>query len=245
MDDQPQGDAALRRHGHSLALYKRSGAGADYWEGYWSSESIRARIEAARSGELGELESPLVRYLPRDQRILEAGCGNARLLTALTARGYAIEGVDFAATTVAGVKAVDASLNVRVGDVYALDVPDGSYGAYISIGVLEHRFEGCTAAIAEAYRVLRPGGVALISVPYLNHLRRRALRGLPEATASELPGGLRFYQDHLDIDDFAARLRDKGFFSYRLRKVVKRACERAPIAVRRGHSHMMMFICRR
>ena len=53
-----------------------------------------------------------------------------------------------------------------------IDSPDNQYDAYISIGVVEHRIDGPEPFLVEANRVLKPGGIAFISVPYVNPLRR-------------------------------------------------------------------------
>jgi SAM-dependent methyltransferase len=87
-------------------------------------------------------------------------------------------------------------------------VPDGYYAGYISIGVVEHRQEGPEPFLDEAYRILRPGGIALISVPFFHSLRRlKANLGFYRAN----PQGMDFYQYAYSQEEFAAYLERAGF----------------------------------
>jgi SAM-dependent methyltransferase len=67
-----------------------------------------------------------------------------------------------------------------VGDVHELPFRDGSFASYLSFGVLEHFPFGPEPALREAHRVLRNGGVAVLTVPYPNLVWRmvRAKRAL-------------------------------------------------------------------
>lgn len=259
------------KHGNSLALYRVIGEHQAYWDSQYQSVALQQVFLSAQTGALGEFEQPFLKYLPREGPILEAGCGTGKYVWALRARGYKIEGIDYAAETIGRIRQVDATLDVRVGDIYAIDRPDNHYAAYISIGVLEHNFNGQDAGLAEAYRVLRPGGIGLITVPYLNCPRRRVWRTVSEAVAPELPGGLCFYQDHLDIQTFKLQLEKTGFqlleqfpyllfgglirdwrlgrwlyqrnfFSWRLSQFIKKLCQLSPEVIRRDLSHMMLFV---
>ncbi len=53
-----------------------------------------------------------------------------------------------------------------VGDIHALPFPDQSYDAMVCNAVLEH-VENPKLAVEEMYRVLKPGGKILASVPFL------------------------------------------------------------------------------
>ncbi len=53
-----------------------------------------------------------------------------------------------------------------VGDIQSLPLPDASEEAIICLSVLEH-VENPFKAAAELHRVLKPGGMCLISVPFL------------------------------------------------------------------------------
>jgi SAM-dependent methyltransferase len=70
--------------------------------------------------------------------------------------------------------------NFRAGDVTDLPYEAESLSGYLSFGVLEHFEKDPEKVLAEAHRVLRPGGVALISTPSMSfaqayfHLRRYA-----------------------------------------------------------------------
>lgn len=111
-------------------------------------------------------------FLPRDGLILEAGSGPGHKVAYLRQLGYSVEGVELNRAVVESMRALRPTLPLRVGDVGALDVPAGHYAAVTSFGVIEHFLAGPHVPLAEHFRVLRPGGIALISVPSLNSLRR-------------------------------------------------------------------------
>ena len=101
--------------------------------------------------------------LPGDARVLDAGCGEGVLVQEYAGR-LRIEGVD----------ANYRSDHVREGSVTALPYDDATFDDLLCLDVLEHlTFGEQPAALAELFRVLKPGGVALLSVPNLAHLQSR------------------------------------------------------------------------
>ena len=188
--------------------YYLSAADAVFWEQHWQRHFSPEICRWAEQGRLGWFEDPFTRYLPRQGRILEAGCGLGQYVVVLRVRGYDAEGVEWAPETVKAVRALYPDLPIRVGDVTRLDVPDRSYTGYISLGVVEHRQEGPEPFLQEAYRVLAPDGVALISVPYFHPLRRlKAQLGLYRGQ----PDGLDFYQYAFTETEFGSLLQNTGF----------------------------------
>ena len=153
--------------GKRLAYY-RTAASADYWDEVWSREDTKQLYEKAQRGELGYYEDIFPKYLPKSGRIIEAGCGLGQFVIALQARGFQVEGVDFGTKTVEALNAKFPDLSIRWGDVTKLDVPDGYFQGYISLGVMEHREQGPEPFLAEANRMLSESGIALISIPFLN-----------------------------------------------------------------------------
>ena len=117
--------------------------------------------------------------LPRETRVLDAGCGEGVLVDEYAGR-LAIEGLD----------PNYSSDRVRTGSLTALPYADGAFDRALCLDVLEHlSFEEQPRALAELHRVLRPGGELLVSVPNLAHLQSRIhflLRGRLIRTASEL-----------------------------------------------------------
>ena len=63
----------------------------------------------------------------------------------------------------------DAARVDLVGTAYAIPAPDASFDAALSTAVLEH-LEEPERALRECARVLRPGGIALYTVPMIWHL---------------------------------------------------------------------------
>jgi SAM-dependent methyltransferase len=143
---------------------------------------------------------------PLSKRVLDAGSGNGSLLVALAQRGYRVEGVDLSLASVAysrrliqrtcpvlpvQVQGLGLTFQaaVRVGDVVRLPYPDQCFDGLTSGEVLEHLPDD-QKAVGEFYRVLRPGGVCVVTVPlgralgrldrWAGHQRRYDREGLRE-----------------------------------------------------------------
>ena len=101
--------------------------------------------------------------LPPEARVLDAGCGEGVLVEEYASRIH-IEGLD----------ENYSSSNVRTGSVLALPYDNGTFDRAMCLDVLEHlKLEEQPKAFAELFRVLRPGGELLVSVPNLAHLQSR------------------------------------------------------------------------
>ena len=177
---------------------------SSHWESLDPSEDFYRRYEG---GYLGVYSDIFPKHLPRQGKIIEAGCGRAQYVVALRSRGYDCDGVDFATATVDMINRSIPELPVSQGDVLDLEYETSSIAGYISLGVVEHFQEGPQQPLGEAFRVLKPGGVGVIAVPVNNPLRSRSAA----ENESYLPDDARFYQYAFSGSEFEKFLTDSGF----------------------------------
>lgn len=142
----------------------------------WSERTVAGEIKSCNTRSLIEIFNHYIDQ--KNVRILEAGCGLGGWVHYFYKRGYDIVGVEYESDIVHRVKEFDQLLPIVQGDVNHLKFPDNSFDVYISLGVIEHFEEGTQKAISEARRVLKPGGLAFITVPYLNFFRRMVVHPL-------------------------------------------------------------------
>lgn len=137
------------------------------WSGTWDRTNILREIGTLKR----DLTRPYVlKYLPRNGIHLEAGCGLGRCVFYLSDMGFSIVGLDISESGLHGCKnwAEDNGYNpdmFKYGDVRDIPYPDNYFSSYLSFGVIEHFEEGPHKALEEAYRVLKAGGIAVISTP--------------------------------------------------------------------------------
>ncbi|MBC7879018.1 MAG: class I SAM-dependent methyltransferase [Anaerolineales bacterium] len=195
----------------ALAFYKQQ-ATSKFWDKHWSTTDLQTVL---RNSVDDRLFIPAVkRHLPKESVVLEGGCGMGHIVHALQYQGYKAIGIDFASETIKNINEAVPELDVRFGDVRALDIPDASLDGYISVGVIEHFWDGYTPIINEMRRTLRPGGFLFISFPYMSPLRRLKvfLKLYPIAEKQELNGQVdTFYQFALSPSCFQADLEALGF----------------------------------
>lgn len=100
-------------------------------------------------------------------RVLDVGCGTGHLAARLANDGYSVVGLEPNPTAFS--YAVRRIPEAIAGDAQRLPFPDASFDIVISTDVLEHVPDDAAAA-NEILRVLKPHGVAVLTVPALHIL---------------------------------------------------------------------------
>jgi len=136
----------------------------------WTEEWNRLTPESEiRMWDFYGLRPWILKYAPRNGKVLEAGCGLGRYVFYLSKFGIDIIGLDFSDATVKFLNKWSEENNfnstISKGNVCDLPFEDNSLSGYLSFGVIEHFIEGPKIPLSEAFRVLRPGGIAIISTP--------------------------------------------------------------------------------
>lgn len=142
------------------------------WEKIWETGSVERELAAARSARSQHTQRIYEAYLPKNELILEAGSGLSSVLLLLQERGFQVVGMDYAVSALQISRQYDPALRLYVGDVHVLPHEDNSLGAYLSFGVLEHFEHGMMPALHEAYRVLKPGAILVLTIPYPSVVHR-------------------------------------------------------------------------
>lgn len=192
----------------SLAYYSRSST-KEFWEEHWRAHSIKA---VARVAETSPLTNMILGGLPpRGTRVLEAGCGLGQYVMLLRLRGYRATGADWSLDALRACRAVAPGTPLSVMDLCRLGFRSGAFAAYISLGVVEHDPGGPDPILCEAWRVLQPGGVLVLSVPYVNMVRRLGAWWIRRRNRRLKETGSQFYQFAFSRTEAQAFLERNGF----------------------------------
>lgn len=176
------------------------GQDVNVWSDEWRRLSPESEI---RMWDFYGLRNWILKFTPRFGKTIEAGCGLGRYVFYLSELGIDIEGVDFSSEAIENLnvwkKKKNFNVEFKTGNILNLDYPDNSLSGYISLGVIEHFIEGPQKALKEAYRVLKPGGIAIITTPnvsfsILNQRIRRNVKNLIKSLLGKKILSEPFYQ---------------------------------------------------
>ena len=93
-------------------------------------------------------------------RLLDVACGSGLGVRIAAAMGATVAGIDASDELAAVARERTPAADLRVGSMYELPWADESFDAVVSVNGI---WGGCDAALAEAFRVLRRGGLIGIS----------------------------------------------------------------------------------
>ena len=137
--------------------------------------------------------------------LLDLGCGTGRHTFEALRRGADVVALDLSGQDLLGVESMiaaivvageatapDGSVALRA-DALALPFPDNSFDRVIASEILEHIGQD-EAAIAEIFRVVRPGGLVAVSVP--RRWPERICWALSDAYHEVQGGHVRIYRGH-------------------------------------------------
>lgn len=95
--------------------------------------------------------------------VLDVGCGHGYMLAALRARGWRVQGVELHAAAAAYGRD-QLGLPIAIGALESLGLAAASFDVVLFWQSFEHVLDP-RATLTEAARLLRPGGLAILSVP--------------------------------------------------------------------------------
>ncbi len=142
---------------------------ADQRGEYWEGQTFEEYLSLCDSQLTTEL---LLDYLPDDGPILEAGCGLARWVVFLRAKGFDVVGLDVSHEALRAARRHASDIPLITSDVLHMPFSDNTFAAVLSFGVVEHFERDMRAVFQEMRRVLRKRGMLFLAVPCTNLLRR-------------------------------------------------------------------------
>jgi 2-polyprenyl-3-methyl-5-hydroxy-6-metoxy-1,4-benzoquinol methylase len=208
------GDRILRSLGrHELAFTAAMSAGEDYHEPLW--EALPEGLEPA---DFARRRDFLLDHIGAGERVLDVGCGDGHFAAELARAGAEVVGIDVAAEPLRRARERHPELVDlrRLPAAGAWPLEDASFDAVWAGEVIEHVAD--TAAwLSELRRVLRSGGLLLLSTPDHGRLRMLGWALMPRAFATHFDprsDHLRFYTPR----SLSELLEDFGFQDVAVRR---------------------------
>jgi SAM-dependent methyltransferase len=151
---------------------RNSPGNADYREKYVRKDEARLRVPTPFEQVASRFDSTLLQtHLPPGNIVLDIGCNKGFLLAALP--HHRTVGMDLAF----GFRATGPAY--VIGDAEALPFRNGSFDGAVMAEVVEH-LPNCDASYREIRRVLRDGGLFLLTHPNKDNPLQRALEAVKE-----------------------------------------------------------------
>lgn len=101
---------------------------------------------------------------PPASKVLDVGCATGATAAEIMRRGYDVWGLDIAEPMIGYARDRLGSPHFQVGDIEDMPFRNDSFDAVVCLGVIEY-LDTDERALHEVWRVLKPGGTAVLSTP--------------------------------------------------------------------------------
>jgi SAM-dependent methyltransferase len=159
---------AVDRAAPSLAHTGVTGHISDAFEEQFLAIPFDCQVAQCRRSEFAPI---FEQWLGPNQPILEAGCGSGKWVAWFVSQGWRAVGLDWSEKLCTQASGNVPGARFVPGDIRAMPFADAEFGAVVALGSIEHAPEGPAPALRELRRVLKPGGVAIVTVPYFGPVR--------------------------------------------------------------------------
>lgn len=160
----------------------------------------------------------LITRLPADAHILDAGCGAGIPITQMLSERFQVTGVDFSEAQIELAKKNVPNARFLCEDMTGLSFPENTFDGITSYYAIIHLpREEHQSLLASFYRMLKPGGLALLCLG-AEHL-------IDDIDENYL--GTRMYWSHYDTETYLKMLNECGFSIIWAKHVTDESCEGA------------------
>lgn len=200
-----------------------------YWTDVWEQRNLSENIDqSVEENEAFPIINKYIENLPDKSRLLDGGCGMGEWVYYYTRRDKEVIGLDISADTVLRLEKHFTNCQFRHGDIRDTGFSDNYFDAMFSWGTFEHFEIGLGECFQEAFRILKPGGLLFVSVPYQNF--RHILRDRDAKTqnwnkvinTSDKTKKTVFYQWRLTKAELASEFLINGFNVKEIHPIAKR-----------------------
>jgi SAM-dependent methyltransferase len=181
----------------------------DYWNNRWEDIAVDEPMVNTDAYPLKYSEMLLKN---NDGQILEAGCGNGRILRYYHNQGYEIVGFDFIEVAIDKLQETDPTLRVEVGDITKLSFKDDSFKYLLAFGLYHNLENGLEDAVGETRRVLEQNGKVCASFR-ADNIQTRLTDWLTDrrSTPSNIDVPKVFHKMNLTKNEFSSLFKNNGF----------------------------------
>ena len=144
------------------AVIDKFDTGAESYSDKYKGDSATSHSFSVRRDKVGELLKGV-----KGERALDIGCGPGVMVDQLTKKGFQFYGVDISENMIEECKKRFGHMETAhfsVGRAEALEFPNSFFDVVICMGVVEY-LDDDVPAVKEIFRVLKPGGHAVITLP--------------------------------------------------------------------------------
>jgi len=186
-----------------------------FYAGYWSDANHAIPTAGPLHGQRERHIRGLLARYPKG-RVVDGGCGSGGLTSRWAGAAGEVLALDLSENAIAAAPALGDRVRFVAADLEARwPVDDGWADLVVSSEVIEHVFD-FPSYLAEAHRVLRPGGTLYLTTPYHGPLKNLVLAvwGFDKHYCSYESGHIRFFSNaHLERLAKAAGFRAVRFGS--------------------------------